>query len=311
MKRFLLRLLLAFAPARRIPTLADQKVGLVLLTSHEDAPLLAVALHSFYWSLGDVLPCLVFDDGSLTGQDKRWLTGRFPGIAFTQPDSMKTETLHRLQRYPFSLKKRQTESYEKMNNMRRIKFFDLFLSTPFEKSIFFDSDVLFFHKPRAIAQWVHSRKTQTLYACERIYDNRIAGEDPCWTALSKLLRERINPKIRPEFNSGLLCFSRSLYRLDRFEEVLNYIYQVGLEETWAAGQFVLSALVAESRNQDLGKRYIHLRTSWEALRAIKESVFVYTFIHFSFLSKSYFFPAAILLLVRRRFFRVDLSEKKA
>ena len=287
-------------PKRKIAWVENSESGISLLTCHDDLPLLIIALNSFYHFSKLQLPCQVFDDGSLTKKDHQLLKKKFPGIKIIPNTYSYTKTIKLLQHYPFSKKQRSSVM---PNNIHR-KHFDVLLLSPYHKIIFFDSDTLFLNIPTSMVQWATNGEKTCLYACQFEYpDYEIEGTHFCCTMVARILSEKYKKFDIYYFNSGLMCFHKEAYSQERIETLLKYLYSVGLEKSWAARQFIISVLISDYNNQKLSNKYIHIRTPEEFRRILKKGLSNYIFNHYSFTARQYFYPAALYLLMKTRFFR--------
>ena len=289
------------------------QAGLILLTCHRDIPMIITAMQSFYYSSRLNLPCIIIDDGTLTQKDKITLKGNFKNLEIWSSQKTKKKSLKKLKKYPYCHLRRKSDSPDKMQNMRRIKFFDLFLTTPFEKNIFFDSDVLFLNKPTEIIKWAKNPKDKRiLYSNQRKNKSlEIIGGSRDSNIISRMLYFRKNKQLPYFFNSGLLCFPKDFYKLRMYEKQLKYMYQVGLQETWAAGQFILSTMIFKTNHRELPfNEYPHLRIPSEAKKIFPAKIFSKKFIHFSFKSKPLFWLTALVLTIKTKLFQKNYERNQ-
>jgi len=124
-----------------------------------------------------------------------------------------------------------------------------------------------------------------------------------------MLYFRKNKQLPYFFNSGLLCFPKDFYKLRMYEKQLKYMYQVGLQETWAAGQFILSTMIFKTNHSELPfNEYPHLRIPSEAKKIFPAEIFSKKLVHFSFESKPFFWLTALILNIKTNFFKLKSEQ---
>lgn len=296
-------LLVLGVPKLKLPSSGE--VGVVSVVCHGHVRMWIFTLNSFFRSLGRILPCTVIDDGSLDAKDKNELEKWLSGIRIVDSRTSRRMTLRTLKGYPNSGRYREEGA---ILNKFNIKLFDPVLNSRYRRIILVDSDIVFMNKLNEVSDWIRSMSNKSLYASHFIYPgNKREGVDVGWMVVWRMFIEKIDKKIDFGFNSGFLCFDRQVYSLRRVEELMKYMYSVGLGETWACEQYCWSVLISESRNHKLGDEYVHTH-SWDEYLGKVKSPFSRKMIHFAFLSKPHYFSLAMKWLWRTRFFRSGRFE---
>lgn len=264
------------------------KQGVVLLVTNKDIYLGILALYSFYFFSKEEFPCMIIVKGKVHSSALNICRRLFPNIEITNTVDTGKKVKKLLAGFPRCLFHR---SQDIVNNMN-IKLFDVALGSPFENILFFDPDILFFKKPKELLSIILQKQRVSAFALQNDYENfYVDGADKHYTVIARMLHLIFNSRVPYRFNSGLMYFHRSIFNLVLVEDLLNYFYEVGLENTWAAEQFLYAFLLSQKKNYQLGSKYRHIRTSNEA-QELLHKFYSFDFIHFSYKSKPYYFIAA-------------------
>lgn len=276
-----------------LPTEGDVGVCTVAGSAHRD--MLIHTLLSFYYVSKKALPCMVVDDGTLTTKDKAKIRYFFPGVNITNY-TLATKRLQKiLRKYPHSYRYRMSHLAERLN----VKLFDPFLLSPFEKIIYMDCDILYYKKPTEILRWASGMSKKALFSSEysNVYPGKDAG-DISWSIVTAMFQERINPAMDTAFTSGLFCIRRSQYSLSRVEEILTYMYHVGLAETWTTEQFIFAVLSAEMDAAILPPTYRHIPYA-QKIEVTDDTICI----HCAYLTKPFYVSLALRRMKEKNYYQ--------
>lgn len=270
--------------------------GITTLICHHDIDQFIISFHAFLYSLNRLLPCTVFEDGSLTERDIARLEKKIRNVTIIPKYRADTDICRILADYPSCLAFRRTLNYPYNQ-----KLFDPVLLTKYTKIIYFDPDVLLLHRPDRVIRWLADRHEYSLYARHRAYEDFFRPHvEPYSTLLIRMFHERWNGKSDYYFNSGFLCLTRRLYKLSRLEVLIYYIRKTGLDKTWVPEQCLWATLFAESPAECLDNSYIHLDSPVEI--KYLQNLTNRTMVHFNYFAKPYYLPNVIRLLFRTAWF---------
>lgn len=298
-KEIIFKIVIALTPKIIASKFGD--VGITTIIRHKNTDMLIFSIKSFFYYSQLNLPVNVIDDGTLTSKDVKKIKSNIQNVIVRKRKDNDKKIIKFIKNYKFCLKYRSEMYQEKFY----VKLFDPIILPRFSKTIYMDCDILFLNKPSEIISWTRSRKIYGLYATEYRFDkNTPFGPSYEWKIIEKMFAEAISPKSPQGFNSGLLCLNNSSYDLKRIDSILEYIYKVGLEESWTPEQYSFGVLFTEMKSRNLKEKYIHI-TQGEL--KLKKDPFSYTCIHFAFNAKHNYFDIAFKLALRTFFFRKKLS----
>ncbi len=152
--RFIRVLLYIFIPLLHFPSVKTSygKVGMTTLLCHRDVPYFFYSLASFWFFLKERLPVYVVDDGTLSRFDK-WLIRFFLHLDINSVTEVDKHAAKYLKPYQMLYQFR----FDNDSPILRKKI-DAILLSPFKKSIYFDSDILFFNFPAEVFTWINKKK---------------------------------------------------------------------------------------------------------------------------------------------------------
>jgi lipopolysaccharide biosynthesis glycosyltransferase len=295
-KKLLLKLIIEFAP--KIEISSKGSAGLVTIIGHKHVDMLIFSLKSFFYISKLNIPVNVFDDGTLTDNDELKIKIHIKNVRVRRRKQNEPKILKILKKYKYCLKYRK----EKFKDRFYVKLFDPFLLTDYKKIIYLDYDIIFLNKPKEIITWLKSQKKYGMYATT--HRNKILNEGFSstkeWEVIERMFADKVCRGFPVDFSSGILFLHKDSYKLKRINEILKYIYRVGLEDTWTPEQYSLGVLLTEMESINLQNNYIHLRNSNLDL---EKDPFSYTCLHFAFKSKENYYKIALLLAIRTYLFR--------
>lgn len=204
----------------------DQSVGIVSLLCHRDVTKYIYTTTSFFYQLGFQLPLFVVDDGTLTNTDKDNLSERFD-IRIEDKYELDENIAKKYHPYQYLYRNRFLSN----SHIYKMKIDALVLS-PFERTILMDSDILFFHKPTIIINWIKSNSEEILHFVHKkkdIHKGIFASqlELTCRTLLKRYKYTRMNI----DFNSGLVCIPhKSIINLQLLNSIFKTYFSLKIEE---------------------------------------------------------------------------------
>lgn len=186
------------------PHEAPQPVPLHLLTGAQDWQLAAWMLASFFEATEHRWPVVIHDDGTLPQAAQETLLRMFPETRVITRAEANSAMARVLQAFPFCWEYREKHPLA-------LKIFDVPFFAGGSRFMVFDSDVLFFHYPREIMDWV------------------AAGRDECWfnedVADATLItgaeaKAELGIRLWPRVNSGLCLIHKPAIDFDFIEDAL-------------------------------------------------------------------------------------------
>lgn len=303
---YLFNLLIYFlAPHKKAE---DNSVGITSLVCHRDVKLFIVAVQSFYYALGKVLPLYIIDDGSLTFQDKNLLKKLLP--VYIEP-----------------LESNDKKMKQKLNNFRSVyrfrfdpeativkKKIDCLILNPFGRFIYIDSDVLFHRRPTEIIKWLEEKQKKTLINICHDHMTKYFTTDLEFSEnfFRSLLLKYLSMDGYPLFNLGLLCVSdKQQIDLRKLNSIIDLFYEVKyVPHAWNAEEAALMTLW-DRRNKDIQTlpRQYYLNT--HILSEYNLCKDEYTkFVHYIAGMKKKFLSDSIKLMIKTNFFSLETSKDK-
>jgi len=267
--------------------------GISSLLGNSQVFRLSLTLYSLFFYFKKSLPVFIIDDGTLTTDNKIFLKNFFNAQILTSTQSEK-RMAQILNKTPYLLKFR----FDK-NNFILKKKLDSILLSPYKKTLYLDSDILFFKKPQLIFQWLTSNKSNQhhyLVYPQSTYQKYKSFRNPDFQ-FRKLFFKTLNKKSNHLFNSGILLFNRSLQnQLTHLNHACSLLYQTDYADMILAEELLLSCLFTQANSQQLNpNQYLTLVDDKDYQPSLKKQT---TALHYSYLSKQYFHKDSIILLKR-------------
>lgn len=206
-------------------------IGICTLLCHDHIYFYLISVKSFFYFTKLELPVFVVDDGSMTNEDVQLLNRHVQNITIVRGKEAEKIMISKLRGLPFSLRFRK-ESHSQIYSHNK-KLFDPILLSSFKKYIYFDSDIIFFNKPREIINWIHNSKDMILHMS-------YTKEYMQHTDLQILNYIPVIFKIQdiPNLNSGIICGYKKFLKLDLIEKYLKDIYSYSLAHKWFSEQII-------------------------------------------------------------------------
>lgn len=245
-EQFLLRLGAALALARlkklRVRPLTETYAVHTLL-SHGDIHRYIISIYSLLRFLSRLPQLVIYDDGTLTGQDRRLLS--------TIPHMTVLSACEIEKWFGLSYRRGSIVAQYRVSIIRTRKIIDLvFLKTGQKKILLLDSDVGFFAYPKKIVDFLDNRETET----KILY---LSDMQNAYATTLKNLKHIYGVTVTPRVNCGLLGVTPNIIskrfikyfftRLDRYKYTYPYFSEWVDQTPWA----VLTKLHASKRLSSL------------------------------------------------------------
>lgn len=294
------RLILKFTPTIVLPP--GGATGIATIVHHDHVQLITIALKSFFYYSGVILPVFLVDDGSLTRKDYVLLQSNFKNILIKHRARAAKEIVRILKGYPYCLRYRKEKNMEfRIHNK---KLFDPILLSPFTKVILLDADVIFFNVPKEILNWIYTNEAADLHMS---YDKTYMDKEKHWGVLgTKILAKIWDSPLTLYFNSGLYCVTKKNIILKHYEKYLKRFYLMNIQDELIGDQFFQSMNISENLKQRPSYR---IRTLPSDLYVVlvdmetRKKLFQNICVHYHAELKRFFPGDAIALLQRTYFFR--------
>ncbi len=294
-----LKIIINFTPRVRVVSKGD--VGITTIVSHNHVDILIFSIKALFFTWNASMPVNVIDDGTLMESDINKIKKHIIGVIVRRKYQNDKKIFKLLKPYKYCLKYRK----EKFRDRFYIKLFDPFLLPGYKKIIYIDSDVMFLNEPDEIIKWIRSKKIYGLYATVHKYPKDTFSSSKEWYVIERMFADRICTNYPSDFSSGFMALNKSSYNLKRINDVLKYIYKIGLSDSWTPEQYSLGVLLSDIKSYDLEKKYVHLR---EVNQKLKKDLFSYVFLHFAYLSRNDYYKMALNLVFHTYFLRKKIND---
>lgn len=213
-------------------------VSINTLLQHTDVGMYFTAIHSFYLHSGFIPSLRVWDDGTLTEADVKFLTSKINGIHIVSSKDFN-------EKVNFLIKSYNLDGIMEFGNMTKKLFIPNLVGEG--KLLMMDSDILFFQKPEEILKWLNSSdKEKIRYNAELDYrtpGSKIRGgkylprrvlENGEFTGLlykeellelSKLVKEPVY--YAPDFNAGFMAVPSGFIDMNFLSKLYGAIRKLG------------------------------------------------------------------------------------
>lgn len=274
--------------------------GVTMLLCRSDVLTAIYSLQSLFYHLGYALPVYIISDGSLKTSDIRTLTRLFNAHIV-----LRENILHAMRRkYP---KERLLLRYlhDPGAHIKRLKLAALLLS-PFRKTIFLESDVLFTNTPREIKSFLRSSgnfygsihpDTYTLLEKKKQHMDFL---------LRRVLYYRAGTKSDYLFNGSVLLVQKSLITgrtLRILSSALELAYAVDYHKTYYFEDALLSVIFTSRNSRSLPPARFATILMEIDRRRIKKRKHTPASIHVTTPMRSYLYHQSLSELFTTRFFR--------
>jgi len=193
-------------PPKRLPAPGPDNVSVHLLTSRRDWLGALWSVRTFLEYLGESLPVMFHDDGTLTPEIAGQLRASLPGAVVVSCAEAQAVVEWRLRDFPRcrAARPRHVVTY---------KLFDIPLLAPGPRYLLLDSDLLFFSLPVEIKEWLQGGERVNLW-------NEDQGDFLNLTTAEA--RERHGVRLLEKLNSGLGCLWRESVDFKLLEDYFSY-----------------------------------------------------------------------------------------
>lgn len=304
-RMFIAQWLAKFLILQSKPIKSNNKLATMVCISkigHAHLWMYLVMIKSFVFYASRQFKIIIIDDGSLTKGDIQLLKQHVFDCRIVSRGVAEKIVLTSLSKYPFC-KRFYQEKTPTLYTHNKTLFETLLLHNQ-RRFIVLDADIIFFHKPRAILQWI-TKKMENALALS--FEPSYARKELRWgrlvfRTLSKLWRSDI-PML---FNDGILCSTKESYQLPIIENCLKHvIYPMKIQGQWLSIIVLHAAVFASKFKTSTPLTFL----DWESYRiATRLNIDIhtnprnYTAIHYIAENKKFWPASALHLLIKTRMF---------
>lgn len=285
--------LIAFFPKKN-NFIKSSNVGVVTLLCHSHTEMFIYALKSLFYQLQTNLPVLVIDDGTLTNRDVKMLYSHFdltikPRHNADKEMSLKLINHAAVHKYRFDINSPPTK--QKL---------DAYLLTPFKRTLYLDSDIIFYRTPTLLKSWIFSESNISYYMVHPRKEYKLHRQDIDYSFRLLLKRFHLEP-LHPSFNSGLLAFtSDNAFDLNLLNKVFELFNRVSYSYAFTAEETAISIVYKKIHALPLPSEIYTCIVNYEEFK--KASAFHSSLIHFIGESEELYKSQAVKLALRSRLF---------
>jgi len=228
--------------------------GLVTLLGHRDVTRYLFSIRSFFYYADRQFPLHLLSDGSLKENDITWLKSYLPIKVLTNSSE---KIKKKLVGYPWLYKYR----FDKETTVFKLKL-DLILTSPFQRFIIFDSDMIFLDTPSHVLSWLDSRRKSLLLPnyTEKQKKEMICSEYFSMFPFRKLLYKHLNYDLDAYTSSHLLgVFEKGKFNLNRVNNIIKILYQVDYAKKRHVDEIIFSVGFDNIKKEFLdGDKYFNM-----------------------------------------------------
>ncbi len=297
-KEFIFKFLVNFLPSQKTESPVDNSIGITALLCHRYVDMFIYSISSFFYSANRPFPIFIVSDGSLTEADKKKLS-KFFTVIIPSKKWCDTKMKKLLKNYPSFTEYRFSQNYSK--NMVRNKF-DAFLLNPFDRFINFDSDVLFYKKPKEVLDWLYSKKNLGLYSVHE-WKEKTRTNDDLAMVVRRLLRKIFSATSSHIYMScGMIGFpNKECIDLAFLDKVFKLAVQVEFARHFIVEEDALIILFDKIKSKILSaNKYLNLWLYWQYQPEKLKDI---TYLHYAGEVKERFQKDAVKLAISRNLFR--------
>ncbi|MFZ2025583.1 MAG: hypothetical protein WAV51_04860 [Microgenomates group bacterium] len=260
----------------------SKTTGIVTKIGHKYITMYVLMMKTFVFFSKLSLATCVIDDGTLTKHDRRVLAKHVRNIRIINASAGLRAIKKIKTKYPNTYRYRMETHPDLFTHNTCV--YDLTQLSGFKKFIILDADIIFFKKPTAIINWVHSKKELTYYmAFPSCYLYATSGWGRIILQIFATLWKSDIPVL---FNDGIICGYKHWFTLDLLERHTKTIYSYGLQHSWISLILIWSGIfVTFSKNpkkpvKPLPAEHYGILTVKTLQSRLKNAVFSYTCLHY-------------------------------
>lgn len=266
-----------------------------------------VMIKSFIFYTSRQFRIVIIDDGSLTRYDIQMLKQHIFDCHIISRGAAEKAVLAFLSKYPFC--KQYYQENQPTLFIHNKTLFETLLLHKQNRFIALDADIIFFHKPQTILQWISKRMENTLALS---FEPSYAQNELRWGRLVlRALSTLWHSDVPTLFNDGILCSTRQAYTLPIIENCLKHvIYPMKLQGQWLSIIVLHAAIFASRYKSSTPLKFL----DWESYRIatrlnikIHNNPHDHTAIHYIAENKKYWPASALALLIKTRMFTTQLT----
>lgn len=199
-----------------------------ILMSHQDLPLAVSSAKLMNLAVGDALPWVFHDDGSLNSKDKSILRVHLPGCRLIERRESDSYYQAIQGQYPRLFRSRR-------KYVLLLKLADLHVYSDKQRILYLDSDVILFKRPEFLLARLQEQNGAS-------YFNR--DIDTAYITSLENIQKLVGTVPPAKINSGLFVLNRDDIALDKIETVLGQL-DYSLRSDWSAyGHLIEQTCVA-------------------------------------------------------------------
>jgi hypothetical protein len=258
---------------------AGSDISVHTLLCHQHLVYYLFSIKTFLTFSGLLAQVFVYDDGTLSCQDRQILLIELPGVKIIPASTIRTAG--RLRCFP------NCAQFLKQHVLApKLLAVHEFGCT--NRMILLDSDVLFLKRPAEIVAWCCTNSTIGMYAADLSRDESVS--------LHSFEFEQAGSQFVPNFNSGLLCITPHHLDLDLVEKTLPVVHGRVGGSRWLEEQTLWAVLVGRIKSCVLPESY-SMRGSYKSNHTVDLSTSIC--VHYSY-PKAQFFSEGVRHLITRK-----------
>jgi hypothetical protein len=298
--------LISFLPPQHSDK-SNNDIGICTLIPHRYVDMFIYTVHSFFYYSGKKFPIYVIDniddEDRLQESDYIKLEKHF-SIIYERNAKNKISSV--IKNFPYFYKYR----FENKNAASKLKF-DALLLSPFNRSIYLDSDILFFNKPTELIKCMANSSKEMLYFsrvenAHVLFPALLESELYIRMLFAMYLKKDIK-SFDPFFTSGCLYIpNKYILSLERFNEVFKHFYSFDCAHEWLSEERATSLVITAKNSKKLTPKKYYTATFWEQYLAIDFKKVIAVHYQGTTGLKSQFISDAVLQMLRTNFFHKSI-----
>lgn len=292
--------LLAFMqPKKRV---LDNRVGITTLLCHDYVPMFIFNINSLFFAIGFSLPINIIDDGSLLKADKQILK-KLLSVMIISEKTADAKMFSILKKYKNFLKYR----FDNHNPISRKKW-DAYLLSPYERTIYLDSNLLFFKKPKVLFDWIDKESDFVLHLehSTGLLAHDYERED-FDLMFRNLLSKSTMKLVSGGFNTGLLAIPNSVvFNLEKIDAIFKIFNDSYYSRVFNSEETAMAASILDQNHLSLPSKHYVVACFFQEYEKISRSNLKknITMLHYVYELKRFFERDAVELFFSKKFFRL-------
>jgi hypothetical protein len=228
----------------------SSSVEVRVLLGHQFLTMFMYSLDSFFQAIGNVLPVLVVDDGSLTQQDKALLTAKFTVRIYTQ-EQLLNEVFPLIKNCTY-LRRYFTD---KNTHIKKLRVASMLL--PAKRMILYEADVLFLRPSPEIKRWVTaSSNTGRFLKWDWFTIDFLRKCDFADLSFRKLVAKSLDLKMPHFFNAGVLLLPKMTQsNIHALEKACRLFYEIEYIDHRFCDELLLAVAFDTDKDRPFNPKY--------------------------------------------------------